>query len=674
MSTVPSKYREKYPHLFAPLEVGKNRDVYKNRIFIGPRGVGGALNQDNVLTDSGIAWNTVLAAGGYACINLGEAKLDNGPSMAHGKHYDLTTDANLDQFHHLTQVANVFGVKMGIELNHNGHFSLPEYCGGQQPMSASAMKMPNGNLVREMTEEDMEQVAESYAKAALRARRGGFEQILLHYGHGWLMGGWMSPLVNRRTDRHGGSVENRARFPRMVLERIRKEVGDSIHLELRISGSELVPGGLEIEEVTEFIKIYQDLVDLVHISCGTRMAATTRADMHPSQFLPHAHNAEMSKYVKEHGVAIPVGVVGNISDPVRAERLLAEGYADYIVMVRSTIADPEWARKVREGREDDIRPCLRCNHCLDLQVGRVAVATNVLQNFQASNISLCAVNPLVGHNSYKSKIPLSPRSKRVVIVGGGPAGLNAAIFAADQGHQVTLFERDAELGGIINYAKHVPFKHDLAAYRDYLVRQVEKRSIDVRLGVTATPELVRLERPDAVLVAVGSEPVTPPIPGADRPHVMQAAHAHDALSRMGERVVIIGGGISGCELSIHLNRSGKRAAVVEMGEHLCPEAQLSERLHVLRYMEQAGVESHTQFKCVEILEDSVVCQDADGVRHALPADTVVLAAGMRPRSAQRDLFEDCAFDVIPMGDCKKAALVETAVNDAYNAVLAISAL
>lgn len=234
---------------------------------------------------------------------------------------------------------------MGIELNHNGHFSLPEYCGGQQPMSASAMKMPNGNLVREMTEDDMEQVAEAYAKSALMARRGGFEQVLLHYGHGWLMGGWMSPLVNHRTDKYGGSIENRARFPRMVLERIRKEVGDSIHLELRISGSELVPGGLEIGEVTEFIKIYQDLVDLVHISCGTRMAAHTRADMHPSQFLPHAHNAAMSKYVKEHGVTIPVGVVGNISDPVQSERLLAEGYADYVVMVRSTIADPGVGQK-----------------------------------------------------------------------------------------------------------------------------------------------------------------------------------------------------------------------------------------------------------------------------------------------------------------------------------------
>ena len=242
------------------------------------------------------------------------------------------------------------GARTSLELNHAGHFAIPAFNDGHTPpMSATARKMPNGNLVREMTEEDMDYVADIYANAIHMAWRGGFDMACLHYGHGWLFGGWMSPLLNQRTDRHGGSLENRVRFPRMVLERIRKKVGDNILLELRLSGSELTPGGLEIEDTIEIIKMMEDLVDLVHISSGTRWNASTRGDMHPTCFVDPGHTAPMAQKVKEAGIKIPVGCVGGVNTPELAEKILSEGMADYVLMARPWVADPEWANKVRSG-------------------------------------------------------------------------------------------------------------------------------------------------------------------------------------------------------------------------------------------------------------------------------------------------------------------------------------
>ena len=649
-----------------PLAVGRKGEMYKNRMFVAPMHGPAWVDSANMLNDYGIEYYASRAEGGFGCVNLGEAKMDNLNSIAHDAHIDLTQEAQLQRLHRLNIWAHAWGAKTGIEFNHNGHFALPEYCHGMQPMSASARLMPNGNQVREMNEDDMEQVADAYASAALMAKRGGFDQIVLHYGHGWLMAGFLSPLLNQRRDKYGGSVENRCRFPRMVIDRIRKQIGDALNLELRISGSEMVPGGIEIEECTEMIKIFEDAIDLVHISCGTRFVAHTRADMHPSQFIGHAHTANMAKYVKDHGVKIPVGCCGNVSDPLQADRLIGEGYVDYVEMARTTVAEPHWARKLMEGREDDIRPCIRCNHCID-SGNRVAITTSVLQDFTATRCTHCSVNPLHNQYEYRRHIQRTPYKRRVAVIGGGPAGMQAAIYAADDGHLVTLYEKSECLGGIINYAQHIPFKHDLAKFRDYLVRQVEKRPITVVLGKTATAEDVLGGRFDAVIVAVGSEPVKPQIPGADRENVFGILDVIGHEEKAGKQVAIIGGGMSGCELSIHLNRLGRKCTVVEMGEHLCADAMLSERLHVLRFMEEAGVKTMENTRCTKICADGISCENRDGNTVFIPADTVILCTGMRARAAERDSFLETAFDVKVIGDCKKARIVKDAIHEAYDA-------
>lgn len=662
--------KKAYPHLFSPMVVkGK---CFKNRIIAAPTHHSFAVDPDNNINDWGVkAWGE-RAKGGVAAVTIGEGKLDKLNSCAHSGHVNCCDEIALQRLHRFTDYVHTYGALASIEFNHSGQFALPEYNPqGLGPMGASALLMPNGLKVKEMDEADMNQVADAYAYACLLAKRAGFDMVLLHFAHGWLMGGFLSPLINKRTDGYGGSIANRCRFPLMVLERIRQSVGEEFLLELRVSGDELTPGGIVLTDTIEMLKGFEPYIDMAHISCGTRLNALTRAMMHPSHFVTeHAHNHQMAKKVKEAGLKIPIGTVGGVSDPALCEQMIADGDADYVVMARGLIADPEWANKARAGKADDIRPCIRCFRCLDVAIGRVNSSTQaVLEDFSKSTRkSECSVNPLFGHAFWKDNYPQAAGRKKIVVIGGGPGGMSAALEAAKRGHEVVLFEKEDRLGGQLFYADYVWFKGEMKRYRDYLIGQVQKEKIDIRLHTLATPALVEMENPDTVIVAVGAEPAVPPIAGMDSEKVWTAVELYGQEDQVGDKVVIIGGGMVGCETALHLTHLGKVVELVEMGEMLAPDGIFTERMHTLHFMdEEEGLKYYLNTSCVAIGEDGVQVVAADGSKRLLPADTIILAAGMKAKAEERESFADTAFDVIAIGDCLQPRTVHAAVSEGFNA-------
>lgn len=399
--------------------------------------------------------------------------------------------------------------------------------------------------------------------------------------------------------------------------------------------------------------------------------------MHPSHFLEEGHNVHLAQKAKQSGIKIPVGALGSIQHPDFAERVLAEGKADYILMARGLVADNDWANKARAGRAEDIRPCIKCFRCMDLAGGKRTVSRHNIADYLTEFPTVtrrveCSVNPLHGNAMCKIDFPAPKRTKKVAVVGGGPAGMMAAISAAQRGHEVILFEQKSELGGQMHYAKHVWFKADMEDYRKYLIRQVGKAKIDLRLNTKATPELLRTLALDVVIVAVGAEPVVPNIPGVCKDNVWSAINAIGNEDQLGNHVVLVGGGMVGCETALHLSHLGKKVTLVEMLDALAPDGIYTERLHTVYYIDNdPNITVMTDTRCVEITAEGAVVAGENGQQQVISADSVVLAAGMKSLSVERDQFFGLAYDVINIGDCQNVGSISSATAMAYNAALTI---
>lgn len=630
------------PKVLQPVRIGGV--LLKNRIVSAPTTMHSLSNGELYPTEDAISFFESRARAGVGMVTVAGLKVgkdvaDDGQNTA----WDVNQPNHRNKLMELVERVHFYGAKISMELI--GIF--PE--GYTVSDGCSIMGWATGH---EITHEAMEQFKEEWAQAAADLVDCGFDAILIHSGHSVPLAQFLSPLTNKRTDEYGGSTENRCRYLIEILDAIRARVGNKLLIEVRISGTEFEEGGIDLEEGIRIGELIQDHLDILQVSAGMHNPKWMTW-VHPCGFRPPMPNVCVAEAFKKTGkFHVPIVTLGAIDSLESAESIIADGKADLVTMARSLIADPELIRKGMKGKTADVTPCIKCMRCHD--------STVYGHHFQ------CAVNPTAGLEASLQKLVQEPgECKKVAVIGGGPAGMKAACVASDRGHQVTLFEQSDRLGGMLHYAGYFSFKYPVKDYMNWLIAQVNKRPIDVKLGTKAAPETV--QGYDAVLVAIGAEPLILPVPGVEQAKIAIETLGHE--DTLGDSVILIGGGQVGCETALHYAKLGKKVTVMEMQAELAPDASTTGRNELLTEIEkEPNFITLTGARCVSLTATSVT-YEKDGKLETISADSVVLSAGMKAKTREADSFIGTALDFAEIGDCVRARTVEYATKEAYYAAV-----
>ncbi|AGK62105.1 NADH:flavin oxidoreductase, Old Yellow Enzyme family [Archaeoglobus sulfaticallidus PM70-1] len=621
--------------LLEPVEVGGME--IKNRIVMPAVG-SNFWTVDGAVTKKLIEFYRERAMNGVGYVVVGVAKIE--PQFFGG--LAIHDDRYIDGLKKLADVFHEYDVKCAVQLWHPGRYEIS--LSDSQPVSASDIPPPifTRRKPKALTKDEILKIEDEFAEAALRAKKAGFDAVELICSAGYLISQFLSPATNKRTDEYGGSLENRARFAVEIIERIKEKCGN-FPVGCRISGDEFVEGGNTLEDMKKIAKILE--------SAGSAYFNVT-AGWHESKrplitmFVPRGGFVYLAEGIKS-AVDVPVIASNRINTPELAEKILQEGKADMVSMMRALLADPELPRKVMEGRMDEIRVCVACNQgCMDYA-------------FRGKPIT-CLVNPAVGREKEFRNLKADVK-KRIVVVGGGPAGCKAAEMLAEKGHEVILFEKK-RLGGQLIFAAKSPYGREFSAIPEYFERVLPKREVQIRYE-EATAEKVLELNPDAVIVAVGAEPIIPQIPGVEN-----AITAFEVLdgAEVGDRAVIIGGGGVGCSTAAMLAENGKDVTIVEMLPKIGNDIGISTRWNVLLYLREKGVKMLTNTKAVEIKKNSVVVE-SQGERKELECDTAIIAVGTKPADGLYDELKD--VEVYRIGDCECPAKALDAIRQAADLAL-----
>jgi 2,4-dienoyl-CoA reductase-like NADH-dependent reductase (Old Yellow Enzyme family)/thioredoxin reductase len=641
--------------LLKPGKIGKLE--MKNRIYMSPMATNFETS-DGSVTKELINYYEERAKGGVGLILTGcvHAEMEIARSSITGINTRIDHHKYIIGLSELTDTVHMYGTKIFVQISiGHGSFSSPDLLPpGVQPIAPSPTESTffPGWTPRVLTMDEIEKIVDAYGKAALRAKLSGFDGIDIHGHSGYLLAQFMSPFTNKRKDKYGDPVA----LPLALIKAIKENVGDEYPISFRWNIDEFLEGGRNLEESKIDAKIFEKAgIHAINMSGGNFWVPGGAVHSCPPMSYPQGYLGSLAKAMKET-VNIPVLLSSKIGDPFVAAKILQEGQADFIGMARGLLADPEWPNKVAAGRIDEIRPCIRdMDGCL-----------NRLVNFKKIR---CSVNARCGREGdYREKLAQHP--KKVIVVGGGPGGMEAARVAALRGHQVTLYEKSERLGGQVRLAGMIPFKGDVNGLIEYQSKQLVKLGVDIKLGQEVTPESLIAAQPDVVIAAIGSQPIVPKIPGIDKPIVFLARDVvAETVEPVGEKIVVAGGGFVGCDTALFLAvKKRKKVTIIEQFtfEQVGFEPYNMNQMDLMKILEQNKVRMMTETKIEEIINKGVIAVDKAGQRHKIEVDAVVLAVGAVSERGLLEALRGKIANIYAVGDCDLPGKVIDAIHKGFH--------
>lgn len=677
---------EKYPHVFDPVEVRGN--VFRNRLIAAPTMFFHAPYFIPEIRENIYRMVEVRAKGGFGCVATGELPLNF--EEGRGAFMDRAIDvrhyygSDFDTAKEYADRIHAGGALAYMEISHEGL----EADDAAEPWGpCDFVREEDGRHVFGMDRQMMEKVCRDFFEVSRFATACGFDGVLLHGGHGFLLQQFVSPLFNHRTDEFGGSIENRSRFPKMVLRALRAGMGEDKVLELRMSAEDGEEGGMTLEDSCGFAEQIDGLVDIFHVSNGIKKLGN-RGDTFSDIFDVHGVNLERAAAIKAHLRKSLVSVVGGFNSVAQAEEAIAAGKVDFVEYARQCFADPDFINKTLDGREDMVHRCLRCFHCYpgfcehptDIPLWYQLPPEEFMKVYSPAVMGDCSINPNSGLGYYPDRLPEPEGRRRVLVVGGGVGGMQAAITAARRGHDVTLAEATDRLGGVLLFAEHDHDKREWIDFVEVLKRELAETDATVELNTVVDEAYLERMRPEHVIIAVGAHNRGCSLPGAER--AMDASDSYYRMDELGRSIVIAGGGLTACETALNLAAAGHEVTMVVRKPRITPTTFGYYRNALLDEMDRRGVRQMLSTCPLEFTDEGLVCApavDDQGTpgdeRVVVKADTYMYSFGMDPNSDMVERLtaaaEKVGAKVANVGNSRAARIVRDAVHEGDQAAMAI---